>query len=220
MTATSEASWSIADMTGSAREIHGTDLAQSDAHSMWFLDAIEPALVLGSTQPQQGSGIDIVRRRSGGGAVLVGRETSTWVDLVIPRASPLWDDDVGRSMHWVGELWSRALIDLGVEAAVHRGPLRHSEWSRTICFAGLGPGEVVDGQGRKIVGVAQRRTRAGARFQTIVYHHDVVARVVDLLDLGVDAARATAELASTTTVVDVDRAALRRRLVAHLPLLG
>jgi lipoate---protein ligase len=219
VTATSVAGWSIADMSASAREIHDTDLGGTE-HAVWFLDATEPALVLGSTQPQQGSGIDIVRRRSGGGAVLVGRGTSTWVDVVIPRSSPLWDDDVGRAMHWVGEMWARALVDLDVDADVHRGPLRHSEWSRTICFAGLGPGEVVDGQGRKIVGVAQRRTRSGARFQTIAYHHDVVARVVDLLDLGVDAPRAAIELAATTAVADVDPAALRRRLVAHLPPLG
>jgi lipoate---protein ligase len=220
VSAPSEPGWSVADMTASAREIHDTELGTPGEHSMWFLDATGPALVLGSTQPQQGSGIDIVRRRSGGGAVLVGGGVSTWVDLVIPRSSPLWDDDVGRAMHWVGEMWAGALHDLGTEATVHRGPLRHSEWSRTICFAGLGPGEVVDGQGRKIVGVAQRRTRSGARFQTIAYHHDVVARIVGLFGLGVDASRATAELDATTIAADVDPAALRRRLVAHLPQLG
>ena len=52
----------------------------------------------------------------------------------------------------------------GRRDATHKGPMRTDRWSRLVCFAGLGPGEVtVDG--RKVVGISQRRTRAGARFQ-------------------------------------------------------
>ncbi|MDQ3757058.1 MAG: hypothetical protein M3394_04340, partial [Actinomycetota bacterium] len=40
--------------------------------------------------------------------------------------------------------------------------------SRQVCFAGLGPGEVSVG-GRKVVGIAQRRTRFGALFQCAVH---------------------------------------------------
>ncbi len=40
--------------------------------------------------------------------------------------------------------------------------------SGRACFAGLGPGEVTIG-GRKAVGISQRRTRAGARFQCVAY---------------------------------------------------
>ena len=36
-----------------------------------------------------------------------------------------------------------------------------------VCFAGTGPGEVLVA-GRKVVGISQRRTRAGARFQCSV----------------------------------------------------
>ena len=36
-----------------------------------------------------------------------------------------------------------------------------------ICFAGVGPGEVLL-DGRKVVGISQRRTRVGARFQCVV----------------------------------------------------
>ena len=50
------------------------------------------------------------------------------------------------------------------DAVVHRGGLVATPWSRQVCFAGLGPGEVTVA-GRKVVGVAQRRTRHGARFQ-------------------------------------------------------
>ncbi len=205
----------------SAQEIHGRDLlAVARGHTAWFLEASAPALVLGSTQPAvAGGGVDVVRRRSGGGAVLVGDGACTWLDLVIPRTSPLWADDVGAAMHWVGTCWAAALGDLGVATTVHRGALRHSEWSRAVCFAGLGPGEVVDAEGRKVVGVAQRRTRAGARFQTVAYHQGPIERIVELLDLGADGRRAAAELTATTAIAAVDPAALRSQLVANLPTL-
>ena len=75
------------------------------------------------------------------------------------------DDDVGRATHWLGDVWGRAIGD---ESVVHRGPMRRTEWSDVVCFAGLGPGEVtVDG--RKVVGISQRRTRDAARFQCVAY---------------------------------------------------
>ncbi len=37
-----------------------------------------------------------------------------------------------------------------------------------MCFAGVGPGEVLLGR-RKLVGISQRRTRGGARFQCMVH---------------------------------------------------
>jgi hypothetical protein len=40
-----------------------------------------------------------------------------------------------------------------------------TEWSDRVCFAGIGPGEVLDAAGRKVVGISQRRTRGSARFQ-------------------------------------------------------
>src|SRR5436305_877825 len=69
-----------------------------------------PAVVLGSAQPDgdvdaasaQVAGIDVVRRRSGGGAVFVDDEL-VWADFVLSPDDPLWDDDVGRAMWWVGD---------------------------------------------------------------------------------------------------------------------
>jgi hypothetical protein len=52
-----------------------------------------------------------------------------------------------------------------------------------VCFAGLGPGEVtVDG--RKAVGIAQRRTRAGSLFQCAVPLRWDGARLARALVLG------------------------------------
>lgn len=136
------------------------------------------ALVLGSTQSEsqlnlaavERAGLELVRRRSGGGAVLVLPGVVTWLDLIIPADDVLWSDDVGRAMYPIGELWHGALADLGVSSTVHRGGLQHSEWSRQVCFAGVGSGEVLDTNGKKLVGISQRRTRYAARFQTMMYH--------------------------------------------------
>jgi lipoate---protein ligase len=91
-----------------------------------------------------------------------------WLDVLIPTGDPLWSDDVSHASHWLGDVWVAALG----YGEVHRGPMRRTSWSTLVCFAGLGPGEVtVDG--RKLVGISQRRTRAGARFQCAVYsYHD------------------------------------------------
>lgn len=218
--------WEVVVHRGRAGELHGLDLPDHPRPAAWVLDATAPALVLGSAQPDtdvdaarlHDAGLDLVRRRSGGGAVLVVPGACTWVDLVIPAGHPLWEDDIGRAMHWVGALWQRSLAAVGVESVVHEGGMRPSEWSRRVCFAGLGPGEVVDPSGRKLVGVSQRRTRGAARFQTVAYHDDVIAEVLEVL-AGDDAERerARVHLGAGTAVVPSTPAAVVAALVAHLP---
>ncbi len=89
-----------------------------------------------------------------------------WIDLILPAGDPLWQADVGRATWWVGAAWASALeASAGVSADVWRGAMQRNPWSARVCFAGLGPGEVRIA-GQKVVGVSQRRTRAGALFQT------------------------------------------------------
>jgi lipoate-protein ligase A len=64
-------------------------------------------------------------------------------------------------------------------------------WSRLVCFAGLAPGEVTVG-GRKVVGVAQRRTRRHARFQCAVLHRWDPQPLLDVLSLAPDERRSAA----------------------------
>jgi lipoate-protein ligase A len=158
--------------------------------------------------------LPVVRRRSGGGAVLVEPGDVLWVDVVVPRHDALWDDDVGRAFHWLGDAWA-ATVGPDGRAAVHRGPLVTTRWSRAVCFAGLGPGEVtVDG--RKVVGISQRRTRDGALFQCaalLAWHPGPLA---ERLGLPADALAELHDAAAPVGGVEAD--ALFDRFVHQLPM--
>ena len=158
----------------SAQAAHDLDLAPGSGRKVWVFEPTNAAVVLGSTQRDDivdraaaaARGLEIARRRSGGGAVLLDSSV-VWIDFVIARDDPLWIDDIGRSMQWVGRLWARALSNIGIDAVIHEGPPVVSSLARAICFCGVGHGEVIV-DGRKAVGISQRRTRAGARFQTMI----------------------------------------------------
>jgi lipoate-protein ligase A len=166
-----------------------------------------PVLVLGSSQKDDAvdwgaakrCGVEVVRRRSGGTAVLVEPGASVWVDVTIPAGDPLWDHDVGRAFHWLGALWAEVLQAVGVDAGFHDGPMRRTPWSGRVCFAGLGPGEVTVG-GRKVVGLSQRRVREGALFQCCAKLRWEPARLLDLLALDdAERARGAVDLADVAT---------------------
>ncbi len=168
--------WHVERYEATAGELHRLEVVDDGRRRIWVLEPTGPALVLGSTQSDDivdheaaaALGVEIVRRRSGGGAVWVAPADPLWVDVVIPRRDPLWDDDVGRSFLPVGRAWQAALARCGFGGTeVHAGPLVRTEWSDLVCFAGVGPGEVLRG-GRKLVGISQRRTRTAARFQCAV----------------------------------------------------
>ena len=187
---------------------------------MWVVEPTSSAVVLGSTQPDSivVPGTPVVRRRSGGGAVLVEPEGLVWVDVFVPAGGPLWEADVGRAFAWLGEAWSQALADAGVPGArAHTGPLVATSWSALVCFAGLGPGEVTL-DGAKVVGMAQRRTRAGALFQSAALLEWRPARLLDCLMItDDDRKRGAAELAHVARPVGVDPNALVAALVDRLP---
>lgn len=126
-----------------------------------------PTVVLGSSQPaiSQPAGVAVVRRRSGGGAVWLDDDV-VWFDVWVPTSDPCWSPDVGRASWWIGDLAANVLASLGLTGLVtHRGAMMRHSRSRDVCWLGLGAGEVHDGGGRKVVGIAQRRMRAGALFQ-------------------------------------------------------
>jgi len=158
-------------VSGSAADFHARELP--DTASVWQFDVERPAIVLGSrqhvdvldTDACRRRHVEIVRRRSGGGAVLLVPGATEWIDVVIPAGDPRWDDDVARSMVRLGERWVAALRDVvDGELTVHRGPMVRTQWSELACFAGIAPGEVLL-DGVKLVGLSQRRNRRAARFQ-------------------------------------------------------
>ena len=150
--------------------------------------------------------------------MLVERGGLVWVDVLVPAGDPLWDADVGRAFAWLGSAWVGALADAGASGGrAHEGPLRASPWSRLVCFAGLGPGEVTVG-GAKVVGMSQRRTRAGALFQCAALLDWRPQRLLDRLALTPEErARGAEELAGVARGVQVDPATLVNALVERLP---
>jgi lipoate-protein ligase A len=138
------------------------------------------AVVLGCSQrpdaamsaAARDAGVALIERRSGGGAVLAG----PWllgVSVVLPRDHPLLVPAITESYRWFGEAHAAALRRSGIEcqavtvatavAVARRWRLppvgAAPAWA---CFGGLGPWEVMTAAGRKLVGLAQVRRRAGA----------------------------------------------------------
>jgi lipoate-protein ligase A len=115
--------------------------------------------------------------------VLVTPDDPVWVDAWLPVGDPLWRNDVGRAFDWLGETWTAALGRSGATGvSAHRGGyVTCTRWATTVCFGGVGTGEVVTADGRKVVGLAQRRNRHGAWFHGACYLHWDPTRLVDLL---------------------------------------
>lgn len=179
--------------------------------SLWLPTLSRPrTLVLGSSQSKQdvdearleANGIELATRRTGGGAVLVGPDDLVWFDVVLPSTDPLWDSDVSRSFDWLGEAVQRALSTLGIDTERHSGSLVSTEWSRQVCFAGLGPGELTI-DGKKVVGMSQRRTRTTSRIQVAILLQWDGALHADLLRLD-DGAREQAIAALRNVAIGLD----------------
>jgi lipoate-protein ligase A len=166
----------IERVRGSAVAFHATVPGDDARRSAVWFDVDRTALVLGSAQRDPvvdaeactRHDVEVVHRRSGGGAVLMVPGEMLWLDVVVPRDDDLWHDDIGRAMWWLGDAWAEALAELGEPGEVHHGPVEHTAWSGLVCWDGVGAGEVMVG-GRKAVGISQRRTRHWLRLQTSIH---------------------------------------------------
>lgn len=203
-----ELRWRVRLEDGEPRELHSS--APISGRTVRLCHPTVPGVVIGSSQAEsdvdmrraEASGLQVVRRRSGGGAVLVVPGDIVWVEVAVGRDDPLWDDDVGRASWWLGETWASTLQSLGTgPATAHRGPMKRTAWSAKLCFAGLGPGEVVVGD-RKLVGVSQRRSRTLAVFQSAALLRSDSRRLASLMALDAeDRERAARCLDSTSGVL-------------------
>lgn len=147
-----------------ARERHAHELR---AHELRAQDrrALEPVALTGG-EGHGGDGLALVERRAGGGAVLVG----PWMlglSLVVP-ADHGWvaGRAIGASYIELGRALAAAMHALGVVAAT---PATEDQARRAppelawACFAGVTAQEVLV-EGRKLIGLAQRRHRHGVLF--------------------------------------------------------
>jgi lipoate---protein ligase len=221
---------------GTAAQLHAREFAGMPSFGASWNVVTAPALVLGSAQPidtidqavASAKGIEVVRRRSGGGSVLMLPGEMCWLDVVVPRGDPRWSDDVGRAMWWLGDVWVAALAACGIGGSVHHGGLEGGDLARVVCFAGRGAGEVIARHvvagrvvaGRsgptataKLVGISQRRTREAARLQSSLH---LVWRPQLVADLIADAAVTEDVLAPLVAAVDISAERLLAELEAAL----
>ncbi len=212
----------IERMRSHASTFHATVPAVDAGRSAVWLDVDVPALVLGSAQRDPvvdleacvRHGVEVVHRRSGGGAVLMVPGEMLWLDVVVPRDDGLWDDDIGRAMWWLGDVWAEALAGFGEVGTVHHGAVERTAWSDLVCWDGVGAGEVMV-DGHKAVGISQRRTRWWLRLQSsihLAWQGDLMAELLAAPRPSVDELR-TPHVTSVPAdaLVDAVGHALRRR---------
>jgi lipoate-protein ligase A len=122
-----------------------------------------PAVSLGYRQPAprwidraRAGGFEVVRRVTGGGAVLHAGDLTYAV--VAPLGVPRVPDDLLGSCHWIRAALLEALSGLGLDVRPASGRLGADRLA--LCFAGA-TGLEIELLGRKLVGSAQRRTAWG-----------------------------------------------------------
>lgn len=131
----------------------------------------EPAVVLGVSQLRtygavdERAGLPVISRRTGGGAVWVGPGV-LGVSVVLPPDHPLAGRGPVGAFEWFGRAHAAALDGLGiacevVEPQAARARNQEPDPVGWACFGSLGAWEVVLADRRKVVGLAQRRSRHG-----------------------------------------------------------
>lgn len=144
-----------------------------DAPTMFVVETNHRMAVLGGSQSADVVDRELLgdmklRRRRGGGGLVLLQPGDVWVDWWIPAGDPRWSHDVHSSSMMVGDWWREALCPLVAgNVEVHDRNLEGDVDIRVICFAGRGPGEVFV-NGRKAVGLTQWRVREGIFASTLL----------------------------------------------------
>ena len=157
------------------------------------------------------AGVEVVRRRSGGGPVLWDPGLLS-LDVVLPPGHRLADRDLAAAYRWIGEAVAEGLSTLGVPVRVVGLDEAHEAQRRTdpttlrasrACFGGLSPFEVVGPDDRKVVGLSQVRRRTGSLFQCGVPMDFDAGLLAELLEPD------PGEAAALALALDVSAAGLR-----------
>jgi len=156
-------------------ELYDYDVLRRETEAtMFVVHVTRPTLVLGSSQSRDvinrdSLGSTPLRRRKGGGGLVLLRPDDLWVDWWIPQNDQRWSHDVHVSSMTAGRWWEKALASFTSEQiSVYGGPLEGEIDFRVVCFAGRGPGEVFVND-RKAVGLTQWRVREGVFLSTVLH---------------------------------------------------
>ncbi|MCH1490440.1 MAG: hypothetical protein L7T83_08490 [Ilumatobacteraceae bacterium] len=177
--------------TATAEELHAVTPIRRDGVRLVRCIPESTALVLGSRQSEHlidleraaQRNIEVVRRRSGGGIVLVDPHRSLWIDIEIGGDDPRYVAEPLGMMEQVGRWWLAALTSL--DCALPRirqfvGQTGSDANGELVCFAGSSHGELMVEQS-KLVGLSQRRTSDGARVQGQLHFIDPTDEILALL---------------------------------------
>jgi len=169
------------------------DLAAGAGPAIAWTIVTSPALVLGRAAHDPPldldlagrEGIAILRRGSGGGAVLWDADLLA-LDVALPPDHALAARDVVEAYRWLGEALGEAMRDLGMPSVRVVPPdearADRTRASRTVaaCFGALSPHEVT-AEGRKLVGLSQVRRRTGVLLQVgipLTFDASLLARLL------------------------------------------
>ena len=210
--------------TATAEELHAVTPIRRDGVRLVRCIPESMELVLGSRQSEHlidlrraaQRNIEVIRRRSGGGIVLVDPHRSLWIDIEIGADDSRYVAEPLGMMAQVGRWWLAALISLdcafpGIWQFV--GQTGSDSDGELVCFAGRSHGELMVEQS-KLVGLSQRRTKDGARVQGQLHFVDPTDEILALL-----VEEAPGPLRRPAIVDEQDRDVLNDRFLDALTLV-
>lgn len=216
--------------------VEAVSLSTESVHDAWpklgagqrLCRVVQPtdrALVLGSSTRQaefdldrvRQAGLTVVKRNSGGGAVLVEPGSQIWLMLYLGLDDPLVPWDLGRSFLWLGDAVLGLLRELGLNATMIESRQQRTALGSLICFADLGFGEITI-DGAKVLGLAQRRSRGQACFQLSLLWEEHQSLLRELLVVD-PSEHQSLRVAGLAPLVDLSRQELQDLVVKTITAL-
>ena len=195
------------DLIARAGELLERTIGDGIPRASWSLPT-DTAIVLGSAQQLElelPPEFPLARRGTGGGAVICDPHY-LMLDIALPRRHALVIEDVAESYRWLAEWLLLELASPTLRAVtpleIRDLPQERRIAGRLACFAGIGPYELVTTDGRKLVGLAQRRRVGGVLFQAAAYVNRPSVDIAGLLHAP-ELSGALAQIATLTEIAPV-----------------
>jgi lipoate-protein ligase A len=177
-----------------------------DGPSVWWHSTEGEAILVGpgmymAHRPNSIVGVPVIRRNTGGGAVLTGK--GLWaVDIALPASHPMLSGDILRDYQPISRLWEETLTRVGLDVrciSIEESRTAVANYSLDpdiglVCFGHPAPYEILSGN-RKLVGLSQVRKAGGVVFSSAIHTYLSPSSIATVLPLS---------------------SARKRRLAAHL----